>query len=75
MQPLHEHLSEEGTSKKNKHVMIMEDALETFKVLKKACLRTPVLAFADFNKPFLLETDVRKLGLGTVLSQKQTGGW
>ena len=31
-----------------------------------------MLAFSDFNKPFLLETDVSKLGLGAVLSQKQT---
>ena len=29
------------------------------------------LAFADFSKSFLLETDTSKLGLGAVLSQKQ----
>ena len=33
-----------------------------------------MLVFADFNKPFLLETDKSKLGLGAVLSQKQTDG-
>ena len=33
---------------------------------KKACLKTPVLAFANFNKPFFLETDTSKLGLGAV---------
>ena len=44
------------------------------KLFKKACLEAPVLLFADFNKPFLLETDMSKLGLGAVLSQKQTGG-
>ena len=54
MQPLHEHLSGEGASKKNEHVTLMEDALGAFKMLKKACLETPVLAFADFKKPFLL---------------------
>ena len=31
----------------------------------------PILAFADYTKPFLLETDVSKDGLGAVLSQKQ----
>ena len=43
-------------------------------MLKKACLKAPVLAFADFNKPFLLKTDTSKLGLGAVLSQKQMDG-
>ena len=35
-----------------------------FEMLRKACLEAPVLAFANFNKPFLLETDASKLGLG-----------
>ena len=74
MQPLHENLSGAGASKKNKSVMLMEDALGASKILWKACLETPVLTFADFNKPFLLETDVSKLGLGAVLPQKQTDG-
>ena len=34
------------------------------------CLMAPVLALADFKKPFLLETE----GLGAVLSQKQDDG-
>ena len=33
-----------------------------------------MLAFADFDKPFLLETDVSKLGFEDVLSQKLTDG-
>ena len=35
------------------------------------CLTAPVLAFTDFRKPFLLETDTLIEGLGVVLSQKQ----
>ena len=63
-------LSGEGASQQNEHVTLMEDALGAFKTLKKACLEAHVLDFADFNKPFLLETDQSKLGLGAVLSQK-----
>ena len=43
-------------------------------MLKKAYLKTPVLSFADFNKPFLLETDMSKQGMGAVLSHK-TDWW
>ena len=74
-QPLHKHLSGKGASKKNKWVKLTEEALDAFEMLKKACLEAPVLAFADFNMPFILETDGSKLGLGAVLSQKQTDGW
>ena len=36
-QPLHEHLSGEGANKKNKQVMLMEEALGAFEMLKKTC--------------------------------------
>ena len=52
----------------------MSDAQVTFKTLKKTSLEAPVLAFADFNKLFLLETDTSKLGLRVLLSQKQPDG-
>ena len=37
-------------------------------------MTAPVLAFADYTKPFLLEMDVSKDRLGAVLSQKQADG-
>ena len=40
-------------------------------MLKEKIMSVPVLVFPDFNKPFLLETDASKEGLGVVLSQKQ----
>ena len=60
VQPLHEHLCEEGVLKKSKWVTLMVEAKDTFESLKRACLEAPVLAFADFDKPFLLETGASK---------------
>ena len=54
---------------------LSEEALKAFEELKQACMQSPVLAFADYTKDFLLETDTSKEGLGTVLSQKQEDGW
>ena len=38
-------------------------------------MNSPVLAFADYTKDFLLETDASKEGLGAVPSQKQEDRW
>ena len=38
-------------------------------------MNSPVLAFANYTKDFLLKTDASKEGLGAVLSQKQEDGW
>ena len=54
---------------------LSKEALEAFEALKQACMNSPVLAFADYTKEFLLETDASKEGLGVVLSQKQEDGW
>ena len=73
--PLNEHLAGEGASQKSEGVSLSEEALKAFEALKKACMQSPVLAFADYTKDFLLETDALKEGLGAVLSQKQEDGW
>ena len=54
---------------------LSEEALEAFKALKQAYMNSPVLAFADYTKDFLLETDACREGLGAVLSQKQEDRW
>ena len=67
-QPLNEHLAGQGASRKSEQVSLSEEALEAFETLKQACVNSPVLAFADYTKDFLLETDASKEGLGAVLS-------
>ena len=73
-QLLNEHLAEDGASRKSEQVLLSEDTLEAFQALKQACMSSPVLAFADYMKDFLLKTDTSKEGLRVVLSQKQTDG-
>ena len=73
--PLSEHLAGEGASRKSEWVSLTAEALRAFKALKQVCMTAPILAFADYTKPFLLETDASKDGLGAVLSQKQADGW
>ena len=63
-----------GASQKLEQVLLSEEALKAFEELKQACMQSPVLAFTDYTKDFLLETDASKEGLGVVLSQKQEDG-
>ena len=44
---------------------------QAFIELKEACTKTPMLAYADYNKSFRLNTDASELGLGSVLYQQQ----
>ena len=50
---------------------LTEPALQAIASLKFKCMTAPVLAFSDFECPFLLEKDASNEGLGAVLSQKQ----
>ena len=50
------------------------EAREAMAILKGKVQSTPVLVFPNFEKPFLLEMDASKEGLGVVLSQKQSDG-
>ena len=72
--PLYDLTSGENKDKKLEHVDLSPEAREAFERLKANCLQAPILAFPDFNKPFLLETDTSGRGLGAILSQKQADG-
>ena len=72
--PLNDLLGCENSKLKLQPVMLGKEALEAFDTLKLKCMTAPVLAFADFAEPFLLETDASKDGLEAVLSQKLKDG-
>ena len=72
--PLHELTSGENAKQKNKPVEWDERHQESFEALKKLCSECPVLAHADYSKPFVLHTDASTVGLGAVLYQKQADG-
>lgn len=50
-----------------------EECQRSFEKLKLSLMSPPVLAYPDFNLPFILTTDGSLHGLGAVLSQKQGG--
>ena len=69
--PLNDLLSGINSKLKSCFVWLPPAAVVAFQELKLKCMTAPVLAFADFHKPFLLETDASGDGSGAVLSQKQ----
>lgn len=50
-----------------------EQSEQAFQTLEKKLTSTPVLGYADFTKPFILEVDAGNQGLGALLSQGQEG--
>ena len=63
-----------GKEMKMGPVQLPLEAHEVVWMLKEKILTSPLLVFPDFTKPFLLETDASKEGLGAILSQKQDDG-
>jgi len=51
-----------------------EDCQKAFDALKLALTESPVLAYPDMTKPFILDTDASGFAIGAVLSQKQDNG-
>ena len=72
--PLNDLLEGEASKLKNEELELMPEALQAFEDLKKKCMTAPVLVFADFNKPFQLETDASGEGLGAILLQESDDG-
>ena len=72
--PLNDLLEGDASKLKNEELELTLEALQAFNNLKKKCMMAPVLVFADFKKPFRLETDVSREGLGAVLLQESDDG-
>lgn len=66
--PLHK-LTEKGVD-----FLWSDECSKAFEDLKAALQREPVLAYPDFRKPYVLDTDASKDGLGAVLSQVKEDG-
>ena len=47
---------------------------ESFNKLKEALTSAPILAYLNYTRPFILETDTSLKGLGAVLSQEDDAG-
>ena len=71
--PLNELISGENSKKKKGPVKLEEKHQEAFDKLKQLCTEAPILAYADYKKPFRVYTDVSEIGLGAVISQVQNG--
>ena len=69
--PINQLVSGENASEKKALVEWTEECQIAFEHLKHLCSQTPILAHANYQKPFKLYTDASEHGLGAVLYQKQ----
>ena len=72
--PLNKLISGENATKKQKKVDWDEKCEESFIALKEQSCNPPILAYADYGKPFKLHTDASGLGLGAILYETQEDG-
>ena len=67
-------VSGENAHRKKALVEWNEECQEAFNKLKQLCSQIPILAYANYKKPFKLHTDASENELGAVLYQKQDDG-
>ena len=67
-------MSGENANKKKTLVEWTAECQQAFEQLKQLCSQIPILAYANYKKPFKLHIDASENGLGAVLYQKQDDG-
>ena len=67
-EPLH------ALTRKNETFLWTPSCQAAFQTLIQKLVEAPVLAYPNFQEPFVLETDASIKGLGAVLSQRQSDG-
>ena len=68
--PLNLLVSGDNANRKRALIKWTEECQAAFDKLKELCTSTPILAYANYKKPFQLQTDASDLGLGAVLYQR-----
>ena len=68
--PLNLLVSGDNANHKRTLIKWTEECQTAFDKLKELCTNTPILAYANYQKPFQLQTDASDLGLGAVLYQR-----
>ena len=69
--PINRLVSGENANKKKTLIEWTEECQTAFEHLKHLCSQTPIVAYANYQKPFKLHTNASENGLGAVLYQKQ----
>ena len=72
--PLNALVSGDNANKKNAAVDWTDECQTAIEKLKSLCTDTPILVYANYKKPFQLQTDANDLGLGAVLYQQDDEG-
>ena len=72
--PLNLLVSGDNANHKKAQIEWTEESQVAFNKLKELCTSTPILAYANYQKPFQLQTDASNLGLGAVLYQRDENG-
>ena len=69
--PFYNQISGDNATRKKEKVKWTEECQEALVMLKALCTSAPILAFADFTRPFKLHTDASTTRLGAVLYQDE----